>query len=178
MWNQRAVRIRYRSWVKEVTRTLKPYGVVIKAGTWYVVARSGGGIRTYRVNQILDLETLDESFDRPSDFDLAAYWRDHVAEFRDRLFQGEARIRLSPEGRERVRDLMSAAVVAAVGESASAPDGDGWVTATVPIESLTHAQTEFLGLGAEVEVLAPKDLRDRLAATATALAALYDHQSP
>ncbi len=173
VWNQRAVRVRYRSWVKEVTRTLKPYGVVIKAGTWYVVARSGKEIRTYRVNQILDLEALDEPFDRPADFDLAAYWRGHVTEFRDRLFQGEAEIRLSPEGRERMRDLMSAAVITAVEKTASEPDHDGWITATVPIESLTHAETEFLKLGAGVEVLAPHKLRDRLAATAATLAALY-----
>jgi predicted DNA-binding transcriptional regulator YafY len=51
------------------------------------------------------------------------------------------------------------------------------VRAVVPIESLTHAHGDLLRLGAEVEVLSPAALRDRLAETATALAALY-HRPP
>ena len=43
---------------------------------------------------------------------------------------------------------MFGSVVADAAEaSASPPDGDGWVTATVPIESLTHAHGELLRLG-------------------------------
>ncbi|MGW6918061.1 hypothetical protein ACWGB8_30245 [Kitasatospora sp. NPDC054939] len=45
--------------------------------------------------------------------------------------------------------------------------------ALVPVESLDHAQGEFLRRGTDVEVLAPAELRERLAATARALAARY-----
>ena len=41
----------------------------------------------------------------------------------------------------------------------------------VPIESLEQAQAEFLRLGADVEVIAPDSLRNRLAAVADALTA-------
>ena len=50
---------------------------------------------------------------------------------------------------------------------------DGWVRAQLPIESMTHAETEFLKLGAEVEVLEPAALRDRLTSTVARLAAVY-----
>jgi predicted DNA-binding transcriptional regulator YafY len=30
----------------EVTRRLEPHGLVLKAGTWYVVARCDGAMRT------------------------------------------------------------------------------------------------------------------------------------
>ncbi|MCT9934117.1 WYL domain-containing protein [Planotetraspora sp. A-T 1434] len=43
----------------------------------------------------------------------------------------------------------------------------------VPIESLEHACTEFLRLRAEVEVLEPRELRERLTATVRALAGRY-----
>jgi predicted DNA-binding transcriptional regulator YafY len=43
----------------------------------------------------------------------------------------------------------------------------------VPIESLQHAQSAFLSLGAEVEVIAPEALRTSLADAAQALAQLY-----
>jgi predicted DNA-binding transcriptional regulator YafY len=59
----------------------------------------------------------------------------------------------------------------------SSPDGDGWVTATVPIESLAHAESEFLKLGHDVVVVAPEELRDRVAVTARALAAMYSDES-
>ena len=68
---------------------------------------------------------------------------------------------------------MSSAVISAVEATASAADDDGWVSAVVPIESLIHAQQDFLRLGAEVEVLDPAELRARLAQTARSLAALY-----
>ena len=66
MWNQRRIEIRYRRWAEptDVTRTLDPHGVVLKAGRWYLVAHSGEDLRTYRVNQILGLSTLDEGFAR------------------------------------------------------------------------------------------------------------------
>jgi predicted DNA-binding transcriptional regulator YafY len=136
------------------------------------VAECAGRVNTYRVNQILELETLDELFERPDDFDLPGYWQRQVAEFRTRLVQGEARIRLSPAGRRRLEETMASDVVNAV-DATAADDGAGWVTATVPIESTTHAHGAFLQLGAEVEVLEPPELRERIAATAAALAALY-----
>jgi WYL domain len=91
--------------------------------------------------------------------------------FRAGLQHGEARIRLSPEGRERARDLLSQAVTAAVDATAVA-DEDGWVTAVVPIESPPHGQSSFLGLGAEVEVVEPESLRSLMASAAAGLARL------
>ncbi|MEU1788944.1 WYL domain-containing protein [Streptomyces sparsogenes] len=49
----------------------------------------------------------------------------------------------------------------------------GWRRAVIPIESLTHAEGDLLRLGAQVGVVSPPELRERIAATAEALAALY-----
>lgn len=177
VWEQRQVRITYRRWREptDVSRVLCPYGVVLKAGTWYLVAGSADRPepRTYRVNQILDLATLDDGFDRPVGFDLAGYWQEHITDFRTRLYTGEAVIRLSPAGRRRLAELMAGPVVAAVERTAGPPDDEGWVTATVPIESLQHAESEMLRLGPEVEVRSPAELRDRLVAAVRGLAARY-----
>jgi predicted DNA-binding transcriptional regulator YafY len=171
VWHERRVRVRYRGWSGEATRVLEPLGMVLKAGRWYVVA--GPRPATYRVNQILDLEPLDETFTRPDDFDLSAFWSAHVRDFRERLWQGEAVVRLSPDGRERIRETMGRLVAAAVDATAGEPDADGWLTATIPIESRIHAHGELLRLGAHVEVLAPADLRARVAQTARELAKMY-----
>ncbi|WP_433120741.1 helix-turn-helix transcriptional regulator [Micromonospora sp. CA-246542] len=175
VWRQQRVRVRYRGWRGEVTRVLEPYGLVLKGGRWYVVATQPGRAEpaTYRVNQILALTPLAEEFDRPADFDLPAWWRKHVVRFRAQLHRDEATVRLSPAGRERLREIGSDPVVAAVDATAGPADAQGWVTAVLPIESLTHAHGDLLRLGADVEVLSPGALRERLAATAAGLAALY-----
>jgi predicted DNA-binding transcriptional regulator YafY len=151
---------------------LEPHGIVLKGGKWYVVARCDGTLRTYRISQVLSLTTLAEQFERAPGFSLPGYWAAHIVRFRAGLQQGEATIRLSPDGRDRARDLLSQAVTAAV-DATAVPDRDGWVTAVVPIESLPHALSSFLGLGAEVEVLAPESLRARMADAAGGLARLY-----
>ncbi|GAA4214019.1 helix-turn-helix transcriptional regulator [Actinocatenispora rupis] len=177
VWEQRRIRVTYRRWREptDVDRTLRPYGVVLKAGTWYLVA--GGADtpepRTYKVNQILDLTTLDAGFERPTDFDLPAYWRDHISDFRTRLYTGEAVVRLSPRGRRRLAEMAADPVTAAVDRTAGAPDEAGWVTVTIPIESLPQAEADLLRLGPHAEVRSPADLRERLARAARDLAALY-----
>jgi predicted DNA-binding transcriptional regulator YafY len=171
VWRQRMLTVEYEAWTGVVQRRLEPYGLVLKAGKWYLVARTGQHVLTYRVSQIRALTVQPEDFDWPTGFDLEAYWRDQVTQFRTRLRQGEALVRLSPAAMEQLPHLMGRQVAdaAAGGE----PQPDGWVLARLPIESDSHAEAEFLRLGAGIEVLGPSRLRDRLAATAAALFALY-----
>ncbi|MEV8325903.1 WYL domain-containing protein [Kitasatospora sp. NPDC056731] len=175
LWDRRRVWVRYRRWKAptEVERRLEPYGLVLKAGRWYLVAAAGGATpRTYRVNQILELRELEEEFEIPASFDLAAHWRDGLADFHARLHTAEATVRLSPRGVARGREQLGRAFDRAVADSGVA-EADGWTRASVPIESLGHAHNEFLRLGTDVEVLEPPELRARLAATARALADRY-----
>jgi predicted DNA-binding transcriptional regulator YafY len=191
VWNQHRIEVRYRRWTAptDVTRTLDPHGIVLKAGKWYLVAKNAAGaaskadepgstMRIYRINHILGMADTGERFTRASEFDLAAFWASAVAGFRAGLWQGEATIRVSPDGRDRMTELMSPAVVCTAEATVSRADPDGWVTAVVPIESLIHAHQDFLRLGADVEVLAPAELRARLAETARSLAAIYGRSAP
>ncbi|MFC8343644.1 helix-turn-helix transcriptional regulator [Streptomyces sp. NPDC057280] len=161
VWNGRVLHVRYRRWARptDVERRLEPYGLVLKAGRWYVVA--GPGPRTFRVDQILELATSDEEFSRPDDFDLPAYWRAYQRDFHERLYREEALVRLAP------------GVTHARATPYGPVDGDGWRQARVPIESIDRAVGEFLSMGAGVEVLEPPELRERLAATVRELAARY-----
>lgn len=171
VWEQRAVRVRYASWTRQLHRRLEPYGLVLKAGKWYVVAGPGPQPRTYRVNQIQALEPLADRFERPAGFDLAGHWRASQAGFHARLHRGAAVARFSPAVVARLPAVASQVTADAV--AAGTPEPDGWVRATVPIESDAQAEAEFLKLGPEVEVLAPAELRGRLALAARGLAALY-----
>src|SRR5580692_7919188 len=89
VWRGAALRVRYRRWKAptDVDRRLEPYGLVLKAGRWYLVAAPGP--RTYRVDQILDLRVLDEEFGIPESFHLAGYWQAYQADFHARLHGGD-----------------------------------------------------------------------------------------
>jgi predicted DNA-binding transcriptional regulator YafY len=181
VWNQHRIRVRYDRWeahaggarLNDVIRMLEPLGLVLKSGVWYLLALAEGQTRTYRVSRVLDLATLDERFERPDGFDLAAAWQTWAEQFQRRLLRGEAVVRLSPRALQLMPFYFDPLIVRAATESASPPDQDGWVRSIVPIESLAHAQSEFLRLGPEAEVLEPLELRQRMAEAAAALARLY-----
>jgi predicted DNA-binding transcriptional regulator YafY len=172
---RRAVDVRYRRWraPHEVQRRLHPYGLVLKSGTWYLVAASGSRIATYRVAQVLDAVLCDEHFDQPQGFDLAAHWASYLEDFQSRRFTGTATIRLSPVGRRRLPDNLPPEVVRAVASTATAVGDDGWVEAVIPVENTDHACGELLRLGADVEVVAPGELRRAMAGIVGVLARVY-----
>lgn len=172
VWNPRRIRVRYESWKAVVDRELEPLGLALKGGIWYLVARAGGKVRTYRVSAIQKLEVTERGFTRPERFDLAAYWAEWAAEFEARLYTGKAVLKLAPEGMKRLA-LLPAAVAATARRTARAPDRRGWRRVEFPIESVDHAVSEVLRLGPYAEVVSPPELRDRIAGVAAALAALY-----
>lgn len=179
VWNQRVLRIRYRRWgPEEVDRDVEPLGVVLKAGTWYLVARRHPADpvdepRTYRVSRVLALETLETAFDRPAGFDLWRYWNERTEALTRALYQAEAAVRISPTGLRLATVVLRPHTARALAERDWPTDEDGWARAVIPIESIAHARTELLGLGAEVEVVSPAPLREQMRDAATALTSLY-----
>ncbi|MGN9920126.1 helix-turn-helix transcriptional regulator [Micromonospora palomenae] len=174
VWRDRVVELRYRRGDREVTRELCPYGLVLKSGIWYLVGRVGDRYRTYRVDRVTGVEVGGESFDRDDNFDLATYWREQAEAFLRSMLRAEVTIRLSPAGLRRLRHLADAPFVYAEALAAAGePDGQGWVMTRLPVESVEVAYSQMLGLGPEVEVLEPPELREMLADAARRSAARY-----
>ncbi|MEU8205779.1 YafY family protein [Streptosporangium sp. NPDC049046] len=175
VWEQRPLRMTYRRWgPRDVERLAHPYGLVLKGGAWYMVASAGeGGPRTYRVSRILSAELAQGHFERPADFDLPAFWRDYTAGFRERMHTGEAVVRMAPGNERMLRHTVGAEVAEAALAKADPPDEHGWVVLRLPIQSAKQAHWQLLSLGADIEVLEPPELRERMAATVADLAALY-----
>ncbi|KAA8890178.1 YafY family transcriptional regulator [Nocardia colli] len=173
-WTQRRIRIRYRRWAqpREVDREVAPYGLVLKSGRWYLVAESDS-IRTYRVAQILRIQLLDSTFERPTGFDLATCWADYLDDFDARRYRGTARIRLTKRALERLPHLLEPALVRAARDSAEPADSTGRVIVMMPMETIEHTAGLLLRFGVDAEVLAPAELRDRMAVIAVGLADIY-----
>ncbi|MFB7515938.1 helix-turn-helix transcriptional regulator [Streptomyces sp. NPDC056144] len=172
VWEDRGLAARYRRGDgEEVERELQPYGLVLKAGVWYLCARSGSAFRTYRVDRFTAV-AMGEPFLRDTGFDLAEFWSDRAAEFARSLLRTEVELRLTEAGARRLpyvtdRAAAEEALAAAKGEA------DGRVRIVLRVESEEVALGQLLGLGPEAEVLAPAPLRERFAEAARGLGELY-----
>ncbi|MEU7973705.1 YafY family protein [Micromonospora sp. NPDC049089] len=174
VWGDTVVELRYRRGDQEVTRQVQPYGLVLKSGVWYLVGRVGDDVRTYRVDRVTGVEVGDEHFDRDEGFDLAGHWREQAGSFLRTMLRTEVAVRLSPAGLRQLRHLVDAPFVYdEVVATADEPDGQGWVVTRLPVESVPVAYHQLLGLGPEVEVIDPPELRRLFAESAERLAALY-----
>lgn len=152
----RVLTIRYRQAGRDpVERTIHPLGLVAKGTTWYLVANTAKGFRTYRVSRIEDAAILDKACTRPADFDLAAYWESSSAQFRDRP-RYRATLRLDPGAADTLKAWCRVQPVQASGKT------HGWVTASVEFDTEADACFIVLGLGPRVEVLEPAHLRARV----------------
>jgi predicted DNA-binding transcriptional regulator YafY len=175
LWDDRRLDVRYARPDRVVGRVLDPLGLVLKAGVWYLVAAHRDHVRTYRVARLESVVVRPERFERPGDFDLTAYWAASSVEFEEQMLRFEVTARLSPHGASLLRRVLEPAAgrAALAALAGGAPDPDGWVTLVMPMESPEVAYHELLRLGADVEVLAPAELRQRLVATAHAMSCLY-----
>ncbi|MDP9843773.1 putative DNA-binding transcriptional regulator YafY [Streptosporangium lutulentum] len=175
VWDQRPLRMVYRRWgPRDVERLAHPYGLVLKGGSWYMVAAADGGApRTYKVERILSAELLGGRFERPGDFDLTAYWQRYTEEFRARMYTGEALVRMAPGVEPMLRYTLGAETADPALAAAGPPDEHGWVVLRLPTESVKHACWQLLRLGGDVEVLGPPELRAQMAAAVARLSELY-----
>jgi predicted DNA-binding transcriptional regulator YafY len=175
VWGQRRIVIHYQRWKhpQDVIATVDPLGLVLKAGQWYLVAKSAQHVRTYRVARVHTLEETAETFQPPAGFDLAAYWRASLENFDARRHMGDASVRLSPQAVAQLPHLVEPAVARIARESARPADDDGWTQVDIPFESFDQAAALILQLGAHAEVVAPHLLRQQIAATLNDLVDLY-----
>ncbi len=174
VWDDRRLSARYlRGDGEEVERELEPYGLVLKAGVWYVCARADSSFRTYRVDRFTAVAVGEERFVRDEDFDLPSFWEERAAEFARSLLRAEVVLRLSEAGARRLPHVTDRAA-AEEALAAGSRDGEtGRTTVTLRVESEEVALSQLLGLGPEAEVLAPDSLRARFLEAARGLAGLY-----
>jgi predicted DNA-binding transcriptional regulator YafY len=184
VWEQRRLDMRYRRGEGHVDRMLEPFGLVLKAGVWYVVARAVGtggsserqqhdqdSLRTYRVARIIAAGALGERFSRPESFDLADWWTRSSADFDRSLLRERVRLRLSPAGLRLLPHVTEVWAATEAVAGAGPPDGLGWREVELAVEGEAVALMQLTGLGAEVEIVYPSTLRAAMAKIGVTIAA-------
>ncbi|MFI2369757.1 helix-turn-helix transcriptional regulator [Streptomyces sp. NPDC018833] len=173
VWSDHRIRGSYRRRDTEVERELEPYGLVLKAGVWYLCARAESTFRVYRIDRFSAVEADGAVFDRDGGFDLPAFWAERAAQFARSILRAEVVVRVTEAGARSLPHVTDRAAAEEALAAAAPPDERGRVTLTLPVESPDVAYSQLLSLGAEVEVLGPAALRERFAATAARMRDLY-----
>lgn len=155
----RRLSMKYRKAGREVVeRVVDPLGLVAKGSTWYMVAQTPKGLRTFRVSRIEKATVLDGPVRRPAEFDLAAFWKTSTEQFQQGWARYEATLRLEPGAASWVK------MCRIVSQATKQADREGWVRLKIQFENEEEACFWVMGLGARVEVIEPAELRERLIA--------------
>jgi predicted DNA-binding transcriptional regulator YafY len=166
LWRGRQVRFVYGRVLGEAgERIADPLGLVAKGSAWYLVASVDGQPRTYRVSRIQHAGIRDQPAAGPPAFDLAAYWEQSAAEFREKLPRYYASFLASPAVMPWVRYRgWRLEEECAEGEH---------VRLRLRFDSEEEAVQFALSFGARIEVLDPAGLREKVVAAAQEVVGLY-----
>jgi len=164
IWSERKLRFTYQRGpgCDEVEREVDPLGLVAKGSAWYLVARVGEDVRSYRISRISSATVMDQSCAIPADFELGAFWEQSTTTFKANLPKYVAQFRVAPEVFPRLR---FAGRFARVGETVET-DSDGWLRVSVRFDVEEMACEYALGFGPNLEVLEPRSLREKVIAAA------------
>jgi predicted DNA-binding transcriptional regulator YafY len=165
--SQRSIQLQYRDRNGSVTeRLVDPLGLVAKAGVWYLIAREADkGYRTFRAQRIIGIEDRAQSFVRPTDFDLEAYWNSSVASIEHRSEpQYPVVLRVRPEALHTLALYWEAAVAAQDADSA---------TLRVAFSTRESAVAQIVTFDHVIEIVSPADLLEAVVEYAEAVARKY-----
>lgn len=151
----------------ETERTVHPLGIVAKGPSWYLVAGTDAGRRTFRIDRVSSVDPTGEPVHRPGDFDLAESWRTIADEVERRRTPIEARAVCVPHGMSVLRMAFGSRLE--VGGSTA----DGRIEVVIRGSDEFVLAGELAGLAEWVEVTGPAGVRDHLAAIGTTLVERY-----
>ena len=146
-------------------RTIDPLGLVAKGTTWYLVANTAEGFRTFRVSRIERATMLEIAAQRPADFDLAAHWKSSTEAFREKARRYGVTARCEPRAAEELLKWRAAKRID------DEPDREGWLLLRAEFDDEEHACFVMQGLNGRAEVLEPAALRKRILMNAKATVA-------
>ena len=153
-------------------RIVDPLGLVAKGSTWYLVANTVRGFRTFRVSRIQNALLLDTRCERPANFDLATHWCSSTEDFLKNSPRFEATLYLHPDA---AREIQRWRMSVQSSQNGHDPTRQGWVTLKVHFEDESQAAFVVLGFGAQAEILAPEGFRDRIRYELLATVRLYEN---
>ncbi|OKK06663.1 DNA-binding transcriptional regulator [Streptomyces sp. CB03234] len=173
VFTDRRLRLRYRHSGTEAARTytVDPYGLVVKAGVWYLVADHRGAPRLYRADRIRRATVTEDPVRRRAGAELAEVWEALRRQVEERPAGLRVRARVEASRLDLFVRIHGAQLV-----REPEPAGE-WARVELAFPDVPHTRA-LLAFGPSLEVLDPPEVRAELARRAAAVLALYGDVSP
>ena len=171
VFTDRRLRLRYRSSGQgsASVRVVDPYGLVCKAGIWYLVADSGGEPRLFRVSRVASAVVDEEPVRRRAGMELAEVWSLLRREVEDRPAPLEVVVRVRREWLDLFGRMCAAHLAGPLPHAAGE-----WTQVRLRYPGVMAARP-LLSFGANVEVVSPASVRADLAAVAAEIVDQYSN---
>ncbi|MBB3725443.1 helix-turn-helix transcriptional regulator [Nonomuraea dietziae] len=171
VFTDRRLRIRYRHSDQATLRTytVDPYGLVAKAGTWYLVADHRGRPRLFRTDRLSGVSVMPAEARRRQGVELEQVWKELRRQVEDRSEGVRIAVRVR---RERLDMVTRIAGAYFAGPPEPLEDEPEWMSVhlTYPVlEAIRH----LLQFGASVEVTGPPEARAELLRASAEIAEMY-----
>jgi predicted DNA-binding transcriptional regulator YafY len=156
----------------ESERIVHPLGIVAKGPSWYLVAYTETGRRTFRIDRVSSAAPTDRPVHLPKDFDLAESWRE-ISDYVDRRRTPSIEIHATcaPDGIDLLR--------IAVGDNLETGGAttDGRIAVVIRGPSEYGLAGHLAGLVEWLDITSPQGVQDHLAAIGNALTERYGASS-
>jgi predicted DNA-binding transcriptional regulator YafY len=150
-------------------RVVDPYGLVCKAGIWYLVADQDGEPRLFRVSRVASAETDEAPVRRRDGVELAGLWEMLRREVEERPTPLEVMVRVRREWLDAFGRICAAHLTGPL-----PPVTGEWVELPLRFAGVPPARI-LLSFGGNVEVISPPEVSADLAAIAADVVARYSN---
>lgn len=150
-------------------RFIEPLGLVAKRGVWYVVARTEGEMRTFRVSRLIQADATYESFVRPEAFDLKSYWEQSTLAFKAALPKYVVNLKVNESI---LKELQRERYVTITLVEPSA--NTGWMNVEAEFNAIESACRIVLSFSPSVIVLAPIELVGMVKSAIKTISTIYE----
>ena len=155
---RRKVRLTYSNSARQQSeRLVDPWGLVDKDDTWYLLAGTDKGQRTFRVDRIVASEPTDHPAERPDDFALATAWERIVGQMEEKRSRTWATVLIEARFVPILRDHFGRHC------HTGAELDDGRVRVRLAAPTPLDIARNLAGWGVMVEVLDPSSVQSELA---------------
>jgi predicted DNA-binding transcriptional regulator YafY len=151
----------------ETERTVHPLGLVAKGSTWYLVADTDAGMRTFRLGRVASVVPTGDPVVRPAGFDLADTWQSVVATVDEQRRSVRATIRIAADSVRWLRAQFGTDLVV------RGPIDDGRIEVEIGAPRMEMLAERLAGWGDQIEVVSPTEIRVHLARIGAELVAAY-----
>jgi predicted DNA-binding transcriptional regulator YafY len=167
--------LRYRSSGEGTARqrVVDPYGLVCKAGIWYLVADCDGEPRLYRVSRVESAEADPAPVVRRPGVSLAELW----AELRRQVEDRPTPVAVVARVRRSWLDAFCRMCAAHLADSPFMPVDEEWVDVQLRFAAVKPARV-LLAFGDDVHVLSPPEVQADLLSVATSVVTQYPQPRP